>query len=89
MTTSHSDIYSNIQDDIDDNMIDYLHENKCRCKHLKLLQAVAYNYIKKFTKNEHLRFVFAAYAMNPMNRALQLDELLNIFIHKNKLDKIM
>jgi hypothetical protein len=67
------------------NTFDNYHENKCICHHLKLVQAVAYNYIKKFTKNEHLRYVFTAYAMNPINRNLQLDELLDIFVHKNKL----
>jgi hypothetical protein len=65
------------------------HKNICKCKDLKLIQIVAYNYIKKFTKNEHLRFVFAAYAMNPSNRSMTCDELNEIFPHKNKLDKIL
>ena len=80
-------IFDNFDDQYsDDNSIEY-NENICKCRHLKLIQIVAYNYIKKFTTNEHLRFVFASYALNVANRTLTCDELLNIFPYKHKLDK--
>jgi len=79
------DLFNNEEYIEDDNFTD---KSDCQCKHLKLLQAVTYNYIKKFTKNEHLRLIFTAYAMSVQYRHLTCDELLNIFIYKHKLEKI-
>jgi hypothetical protein len=62
--------------------------SKCQCHNLKLLQAIAYNFIKKFTNNEHLRFIFTSYAMTLQYRNLTCDELLKIFKYKHLLQNV-